>query len=100
MTENEYKIVVKLMIEKLERLKDEIFQLQEENKILKNNARPPHDVSDVRHGEWQPCSLDDADPYFICTCCRVGYSAIYHEGEEMDYCPSCGAKMDGKGVDK
>lgn len=49
----------------------------------------------VRHGEWIPSSLDPDDPYFVCSVCGLGYSTIYHEGEAMEYCPSCGAKMDG-----
>lgn len=52
---------------------------------------------EVVHGEWRCVGLDPQDPYFVCSCCKIGYSTIYHECEEMKYCPNCGAKMDGDG---
>jgi hypothetical protein len=54
------------------------------------------DAVEVVHGEWRCVSLDPQDPYFICSNCRIGYSTIYHECEEMKYCPNCGARMDGE----
>lgn len=53
------------------------------------------DAVEVVHGRWNSVSLDPQDPYFNCTNCGIGYSTIYHECEEMKYCPNCGAKMDG-----
>ena len=59
------------------------------------NDAPIIDAEPVRHGHW----IDTTDePYgeafrpFICSCCRN--SAC----EDTDFCPNCGAKMDG-GVD-
>lgn len=48
-----------------------------------------------KKGEWIAVSIDEADPYFNCSVCLNGYSTIYHECEEMNYCPNCGASMKG-----
>lgn len=59
---------------------------------------PAADVVEVRHGSWHRYSkgsgslngviiLSDA---FQCTICKKSF------WNKSDYCPSCGAKMDGK----
>ena len=62
-------------------------------KIL--NQFPVADVAPVRHGRWI-----DGDPY--CPICRkdkfIGLDADVWADWQPDYCPNCGAKMDG-GVD-
>ena len=50
----------------------------------------PADVAPVRHGRWVNGSCDKCGkhaPYWL-------MSSTYYEG---DFCPNCGAKMDGKG---
>lgn len=58
---------------------------------------PPADVVEVRHGSWHRYSkgsgsyngviiLSDA---FQCTICKKSF------WNKSDYCPNCGAKMDG-----
>jgi len=58
---------------------------------------PPADVVEVRHGQWHRYSkgsgsyngviiLSDA---FQCTICKKSF------WNKSDYCPSCGAKMNG-----
>ena len=72
---------------------------------------PAADVVEVRHGEWlveaYPVDSDEVvifpykehqhnDPF--CSIC--GKHALLNGGEEYvvsNYCPNCGAKMDGKG---
>ena len=53
---------------------------------------PAADVVPVRHGRW-----DDGDPY--CPICRKdkfrGLDADIWSDWKPDYCPNCGAKMDG-----
>ena len=53
---------------------------------------PAADVSPVRHGRW-----NDGDPY--CPICRKdkfrGLDADVWADWKPDYCPNCGAKMDG-----
>ena len=53
---------------------------------------PSADVTPVRHGRWT-----DGDPY--CPICRKdkfrGLDADIWSDWKPDYCPNCGAKMDG-----
>ena len=53
---------------------------------------PAADVSPVSHGRW-----NDGDPY--CPICRkdkfMGLDADVWADWKPDYCPNCGAKMDG-----
>ena len=50
----------------------------------------PADVSPVRHGRWM-CVDTDTEQFFLCNRCKK------KEYWESDYCPACGAKMDGGG---
>lgn len=54
---------------------------------------PAADVVKVRHGEWK-CNRGQAygEPLFYCSLCVDGGSNNGHD----NYCPNCGAKMDGK----
>ena len=56
---------------------------------------PAVDAEPVRHGRWILRNVISM-PYKIaheCSCCREwGYFATF----EKNYCPNCGAKMDGK----
>ena len=56
------------------------------------NSIPAEDVAPVRHGRWI-----DGDPY--CPICRKdkfrGLDADVWADWQPDYCPNCGAKMDG-----
>jgi hypothetical protein len=51
------------------------------------NQFPAADVVEVRHGRWLP--VDDNMDAFDCSECEAMVS------KRMNYCPSCGAKMDG-----
>ena len=46
------------------------------------------DVATVRHGRWM-CVDTDTEQFFLCNRCKK------KEYWESDYCPNCGAKMDG-----
>ena len=70
-----------------------------ENALYKANSiyaaidnAPDVDVAQVRHGRW-----NDGDPY--CPICRKdkfrGLDADIWSDWKPDYCPNCGAKMDG-----
>ena len=55
------------------------------------NNTPAADVAPVRHGHW-------INENFYTHCSDCGKMAIYDKyGQEVesDYCPHCGAKMDG-----
>ena len=50
---------------------------------------PIADVVEVRHGAW-----GEDDIAYVCTLC--GESLVIEQGTaDMNYCPHCGAKMDG-----
>lgn len=62
---------------------------------------PAADVAPVVHGRWieqeDPCG----DPYYTCSACKDDFYIEMTGAVEKDlflysYCPSCGAKMDGK----
>ena len=49
---------------------------------------PAADVAPVRHGRWL-CVDTDTEQFFLCNRCKK------KEYWESNYCPNCGAKMDG-----
>ena len=49
---------------------------------------PAADVAPVRHGRWM-CVDTDTEQFFLCNRCKK------KEYWESNYCPNCGAKMDG-----
>lgn len=53
-------------------------------------ALPAVDAVEVRHGQWR---FDDFDGDGLdYTCSRCGLCSV----EAYDYCPNCGARMDGQ----
>lgn len=62
---------------------------------------PAADVAEVRHGQWKHNDYYErwADR-FVCSLCRNNaLSDGDYRHELSNYCPTCGAKMDG-GADK
>ena len=58
------------------------------------DSEPAADVAPVRHGRWiyHPDDLFPGDSTQECSCCHEEeYLTLYNE----NYCPNCGAKMDG-----
>ena len=65
-------------------------------KLVRSIVRrtPAADVPPVRHGRWiyHPDDLFPGDSTQECSCCHEEeYLTLYNE----NYCPNCGAKMDG-----
>lgn len=55
---------------------------------------PAVDAVEVVHAYWKYCELDDT---LICSKCSCEhYIGAYHEYDK-NYCPNCGACMDGEG---
>ena len=52
---------------------------------------PATDVAPVRHGQWETNS--DRPDSLICSVCKCGFDMWKHDPH--NYCPNCGAKMDG-----
>lgn len=64
--------------------------MQEQKDILvkcikKVNEQPTADIKEVKHGKWEVFGLRNP----LCSLC---YKYNY---EKSDFCPHCGAKMDG-----
>lgn len=54
---------------------------------------PAADVAPVVHGRWMPFHSRTAGDMQYCSVCKIGFDA------KTDYCPRCGAKMDGGDAD-
>lgn len=52
------------------------------------NSIPAADVATVMHAQW----IEDESGIIICPKCKRGYNLI---AKFTNYCPACGAKMDG-----
>ena len=52
-------------------------------------SAPAADVAPVRHGRWVPFHSSHAGEIQYCSVCDIGCTW------KPDYCPNCGAKMDG-----
>ena len=55
------------------------------------------DVVEVKHGRWVPRE-PDSDIIFFCSRCdtEISTSWDYDQPEMWNYCPHCGARMDGE----
>lgn len=73
-----------------------MVELTEKEWVRLINAAPTADVAEVRHGRWvEECVVDFNKAFcsiFFCSNCGKKYRI-----PKMNYCPSCGAKMDGEG---
>ena len=58
---------------------------------------PTADVAEVKHGEWIKDAEDFTDGNSTHKCSYCGGFIDYYNGgaDEYNYCPYCGAKMDG-----
>ena len=54
--------------------------------------QPTIDAQPVRHGRWNYRHEDD---WCYCSVCGVKAISFYGDCRETDYCPRCGARMDG-----
>lgn len=52
---------------------------------------PAADAVPVVHGRW----LDNED-YMFCSICGIQWNYCDNDTETFNYCPNCGAKMDGE----
>ena len=52
---------------------------------------PTADVQEVRHGHWE-CNYDRGAFYIVYVCSECGRETLVKE----NFCPYCGARMDGE----
>lgn len=59
---------------------------------------PTVDAKPVRHGRWIEQDGFDGDEYYDCSLCGNSWTIIDGTPQDngMNYCPNCGAKMDGE----
>ena len=65
--------------------------------VLNDNI-PTIEAESVRHGRWISEERDSwsGGGAYICSACGYGYSwGGFFEANDFNYCPNCGAKMDG-----
>ena len=55
---------------------------------------PTADVAEVRHGYWK--YVDGDLGYSDLECSECGAITAFFDDERFNYCPNCGAKMDGE----
>lgn len=72
-----------------------IYRMKQWFENCRNQQFPAADVATVRHGRWI-----DKGEYAVCTECG-GRSGTQYDGIEpiplmTQFCPNCGAKMDGE----
>lgn len=60
---------------------------------------PAADVAPVRHGRWEAEIITDVyglkHDCYVCSVCGVANNNDY---DEYDFCPNCGARMDGGAI--
>lgn len=87
------------LINKQQEANDKLFTENERLKKLLEEFRAA-DVAPVRHGKWTPvkynahcsCGKSYGTYHFLCSACN---HIAYSQPNGLNYCPNCGAKMDG-----
>lgn len=64
---------------------------------MRINELPTIDAVPVVHGEWKETPYTDYDDTWECSVCGEPWTLIEGTPQDnlMNYCPKCGAKMDG-----
>ena len=65
-----------------------------DNEYLSDRLKkaPTIEAKPVVHGRWEEASDGDG---IVCRFCRTDFCTIIYDTEYFNYCPNCGAKMDG-----
>ena len=71
---------------------DKLVSVYAMKSFIKN--RPSADVAQVRYGRWE---WDTEDIYRCSNCAEKSHVKEVMGHPEWDYCPNCGAKMNGGG---
>ena len=56
---------------------------------------PTADAVEVRHGKWWALYDEDSPQDGVWKCSECGYIRLSDDCSPMNFCPDCGAKMDG-----
>lgn len=83
-------------IKAFKRVLDEDFPyISEETPRERIAAIPSADVVEVRHGRWETI-YKHSEIATLVKCSECGHERYIQTGEEVNYCPNCGARMDGE----
>ena len=52
------------------------------------------EYAEVVHGVW---NITNSWDEVVCSACGTEFSTLANDVDRFDYCPNCGAKMDGDG---
>lgn len=66
--------------------------------VYKVENAPTADAVEVVHGRWVEIARDGT-PFTVDRCSACGKNYFGFPTHAMNYCPNCGAKMDGDGYD-
>lgn len=69
------------------------FELSKDVVLLAIEQQPAADVSPVRYGRWN--EVEHGKSGVLCECSACKEWMLFYYGFNANYCPNCGAKMDG-----
>lgn len=84
--------------DKIEELVDRCARYAEEIAVLREEQKraAAADVASVVHGRWEPCFDENCRcRWGFGKCSNCGQEYYAHAINHYNYCPNCGAKMDG-----
>ena len=61
------------------------------------NDQSTVDVQEIKHGKWMGASDGDG---IVCSVCGSDFCTLVLNVYNYNYCPNCGAKMDGEESDR
>ena len=89
-------VLRKFNIDDMMNVNGTLISLQDARETISNF--PAADVAPVRHGKWVHSRYENCSEQFEmvkCSCCgREAYAMAFYV-RDGNYCPNCGAKMDG-----
>lgn len=71
------------------------FELSKDVVLLAIEQQPAADVKPVARGKWHDCYHRLMPNCYVASCSSCGKKHEYIGGSFLNYCPNCGAKMDG-----
>lgn len=89
-------VLSKFNIDDMMNVNGTLISLQDARETISNF--PAADVAPVRHGKWVHSHYENCSEQFEivkCSCCGHEAYAMAFYVRDGNYCPSCGAKMDG-----
>lgn len=90
------KLLKRFNIDDMMNVNGTLISLREAQETISNF--PAADVAPVRHGKWVHSRYENCSEQFEmvkCSCCGHEAYAIAFYVRGGNYCPNCGAKMDG-----